>query len=475
MRAGVAVPWALRVWWSPKLSPALKTSGRLRSGRIGLALLAGGVIGLGPALALARDGAVEAFGAAGAWGVTQSREEGRAEGWVEDRGAKAVVRVDAVAEAASGEPPGRARILSLQGTVEQGLEVLQIGLSAPLPAPPPGLLTYQPARLAFDLEDVASAMEHKAVDIQQDNLRSVQLIPMGRRTRVLLHLRQATGYRAELHEEGLRIVLSPWPGAPGTTETVQAAQVTNPVSDSVSAGAETAAGVATRAGARPAAVIQALDVRRGVDGAGRVIVALPSSELGADIRASGGVLTVEFAGARLPERWRGARELGGLGTPLRAMVAEQAGDRARLRIEAAGPWEYSAQQSDAQFVLDLVPRPTSPDEPAPPPRYSGQKMSLNFQNIDIRALLQVIADFSGLNVVTSDKVSGTVTLRLRDVPWDQALDILLQTKGLDQRRQGNVLWIAPRQEIVARERQESEARAAQEGLELLRTRSFQLN
>jgi type IV pilus assembly protein PilQ len=311
---------------------------------------------------------------------------------------------------------------------------------------------------------VASAFERATVDIPQGNLRSVQLVPMGHRTRVLLNLRQATGYRTELHADALRIVLSPLPGAQGETGTAEA-----------SGAAEKVAGGVTRAGTRPLEAIQALDVRRGADGAGRVIVALPSSEVGADIRTSGGALTVEFPGARLPERLRGERDVSGLGTPLRSVVAQQVGERVRLRIEADGPWEYSAHQNDTQFVVELVPRLASPDEPVAPPRYSGQKLTLNFQNIDVRALLQVIADFSGFNVVTSDKVSGNVTLRLRDVPWDQALDILLQTKGLDQRRQGNVLWIAPRQEIVARERLENEARAAQEGLEPLRTRSFQLN
>ncbi|WP_242671335.1 type IV pilus secretin PilQ [Hylemonella gracilis] len=366
-----------------------------------------------------------------------------------------------VAPGAQGtEPVGRARILSVTGAVEQGLEVLRIGLSMPLVSAPAGLLTHAPARIAFDLDNVDPAFEHATVDIQQGNLRSVQLVPMGQHTRVLLNLRLATGYRTELQADALRIVLSPLPGTRVETVTPEAA----------GADAEV-----TWAGARPVEAIQALDVRRGADGSGRVIVALPSSEVGADIRASGGALTVEFPGTRLPERLQGERDVSGLGTPLRSVVAQQVGQRVRLRIEADGSWEYSAHQNDTQFVVEFVPRTASPDEPVARPRYSGQKLTLNFQNIDIRALLQVIADFSGFNVVTSDKVVGNVTLRLRDVPWDQALDILLQTKGLDQRRQGNVLWIAPRQEIVARERQESEARAAQEVLEPLRTRSFQLN
>jgi type IV pilus assembly protein PilQ len=378
------------------------------------------------------------------------------------------VAQEAVKEEEQGaEPLGRARILSVTGAVEQGLEVLRIGLSQPLASVPLGLLSHAPARIAFDLEDVASAIEPATMDIPQGNLRSVQLVPMGQRTRVLLNLQHATGYRTELHADALRIVLSPLPGARVEAGTAEATEAFGT--------AQAAAGGVNRAGTRPLEAIQALDVRRGADGAGRVIVALPSSEVGADIRASGGALTVEFPGTRLPERLRGERDVSGLGTPLRSVVAQQVGERVRLRIEADGRWEYSAHQNDTQFVVDLVPRPASPDEPVAPPRYSGQKLTLNFQNIDVRALLQVIADFSGFNVVTSDKVSGNVTLRLRDVPWDQALDILLQTKGLDQRRQGNVLWIAPRQEIVAREKQENEARAAQEVLEPLRTRSFQLN
>lgn len=373
------------------------------------------------------------------------------------------VAQETVQQTERSEPPGRPRIVSVAGSVEQGLEVLRIELSAPLAVPPTGLLSHAPARIAFDLDEVAPVFERATEAIQQGNLRSVQLLAMGHRTRMLVHLRQATGYRTELQHQTLRIVLSPVPGgASGASEDAGAAHdVDGPVA---------------RAGARPPLEpIQALDVRRGADGSGRVIVALPSSEVAADIRASGGALTVEFPGTHLPQRLGGERDVSALGTPLRSVSAQQVGERVRLRIEADGAWEYSAHQNDNQFVVDLVPRSASPDEPAAPPRYSGQKLTLNFQNIDVRALLQVIADFSGFNVVTSDKVSGNVTLRLRDVPWDQALDILLQTKGLDQRRQGNVLWIAPRQEIVAREKQENEARAAQEVLEPLRTRSFQLN
>ncbi|MDF3822808.1 AMIN domain-containing protein, partial [Leptospira sp. 96542] len=295
---------------------------------------------------------------------------------------------------------GLARVVSVTGALEQGQEVLRVALSMPLTSAPSGLLTHAPARIAFDLEDVAPVLEPTTVEVQQGNLRSVQLIPMGRRTRVLLNLRQATGYRTELQGNDWRVVLSPLPGTrveTGMTDAAPAPASANEAEVSV--------------GARPTEAIQALDVRRGTDGAGRVIVALPSSAVAADIRASGGALTVEFPGTRLPERLRGERDVGGLGTPLRSVVAQQVGERVRLRIEADGPWEYSAHQNGSLFVLELVPRPASPDEPVAPTRYSGQKLTLNFQNIDIRALLQVIADFSGFNVVTSDKVSGNVTLR----------------------------------------------------------------
>src|SRR5207244_7140298 len=163
------------------------------------------------------------------------------------------------------------------------------------------------------------------------------------------------------------------------------------------------------------------------------------------------------------------------GTPVQTVTATQSGDRVRLIVEPRGSWEHSAYQSDNQFVLEVRPMKVDPNKLTQGPGYAGEKLSLNFQNIEVRALLQVIADFTNFNIVTSDTVTGSVTLRLKDVPWDQALDIILQARGLGMRRTGNVLWIAPKDEIAAKEKLELESRATIQSLEQVRTESFQLN
>jgi type IV pilus assembly protein PilQ len=163
------------------------------------------------------------------------------------------------------------------------------------------------------------------------------------------------------------------------------------------------------------------------------------------------------------------------GTPIQTVTTTQQGDRVRMVIEPRGVWEHSAYQSDTQFVVEVRQQKQDPTKLSQGPGYTGEKLSLNFQNIEVRSLLQVIADFTNFNIVTSDSVTGAVTLRLKDVPWDQALDIILQAKGLGMRRTGNVLWIAPKDEIAAKEKLELEANAAIQSLEPLRTQAFQLN
>jgi type IV pilus assembly protein PilQ len=163
------------------------------------------------------------------------------------------------------------------------------------------------------------------------------------------------------------------------------------------------------------------------------------------------------------------------GTPVQTIETNQTGDRVRMVVTPKGNWEHSAYQSDNQFVLEIRERVVDNTKLTQGPGYSGEKLSLNFQNIEVRSLLQVIADFTSFNVVTSDSVSGSVTLRLKDVPWDQALDIILQAKGLDKRKNGNVLWIAPKDEIAAREKQTLESQASTESLEPVRTQGFQMN
>jgi type IV pilus assembly protein PilQ len=194
-----------------------------------------------------------------------------------------------------------------------------------------------------------------------------------------------------------------------------------------------------------------------------------------DIRQQGQSLVVEFLRSSLPDVLRRRLDVTDFGTPVQSVSTFQSGDRVRMVVEPRGNWEHSAYQTDNQFVLEVRPVKVDPNKLTQGPGFSGEKLSLNFQNIEVRALLQVIADFTNFNVVTSDTVTGSVTLRLKDVPWDQALDIILQSKALGVRKTGNVLWIAPKDELNAKEQVELEARKKVAELEPLRTQSFQLN
>ncbi|KAI1694385.1 AMIN domain-containing protein [Ditylenchus destructor] len=173
--------------------------------------------------------------------------------------------------------------------------------------------------------------------------------------------------------------------------------------------------------------------------------------VGVDIQQQGKTLVVDFLRSNLPERLRRKLDVTDFGTPVQTVVASQAGDRGRLVVTPKGDWEHSAYQSDNQFVLEVRPQKVDPNKLTQGPGYNGDKLSLNFQNIEVRALLQVIADFTNFNVVTSDTVSGNVTLRLKDVPWDQALDIIMQAKNLGMRKNGSVLRIAPEDELNAKD------------------------
>jgi type IV pilus assembly protein PilQ len=184
---------------------------------------------------------------------------------------------------------------------------------------------------------------------------------------------------------------------------------------------------------------------------------------------------VEFLKSSLPENLRRRLDVTDFGTPVQSITTTQQGDRVRMTVDPRGAWEHSAYQSDNQFVLEVRAQKVDPNKLVQGAGYAGEKLSLNFQNIEVRALLQVIADFTNFNVVTSDTVTGNVTLRLKDVPWDQALDIILQAKNLGLRKSGNVILIAPKDELNAKEKIELEAKQQIAALEPLRTQSFQLN
>ena len=344
-------------------------------------------------------------------------------------------------------------IQSITASQEAGAEVVRIELAEPLAALPTGFTVQAPPRIAIDLPGTVNAIGRSSVPIHQGNLRTVNVAQTADRSRVVLSLKQPAGYRAELQGKALVLVLD------------------TPASEAVP-------GHASRFAAphnAEAQMLREIDFRRGSDGAGRVVVALPSNEVGVDIRQQGQNLVVEFLRSTLPDALRRRMDVTDFGTPVQIVSASQAADRVRLVIEPRGTWEHSAYQTDTQFVLEVRPVQVDPNKLTQGPGFQGEKLSLNFQNIEVRALLQVIADFTNFNVVTSDTVTGSVTLRLKDVPWDQALDIILQSKGLGVRRNGNVLWVAPKDELANREQAELEARKKVSELEPLRTQSFQLN
>ena len=345
-------------------------------------------------------------------------------------------------------------IEAVSGSIQGGTEVIRIDLSQPLAAVPTGFSIQSPARIALDFPGISNGMGRSTIDINQGNLKSVSVVQAGDRTRVVLNLKQATTYKSQIQGKSLLVVLDAIVGAAPSAAVVPAF--------SESQGRDTLA-------------LKDVDFRRGVDGSGRVIVALPNNQVGVDIRQQGQTLVVEFMKSTLPQGLRRRLDVADFGTPVQTVTTFQTGDRVRMVIEPKGAWEHSAYQSDEQFVIEVKQQKVDPTKLTQGPGFTGQKLSLNFQNIEVRSLLQVIADFTNFNIVTSDSVTGAVTLRLQDVPWDQALEIILQAKGLGVRKSGTVLWIAPKEEIAAKEKLERESNAALEGLEPLRTQSFQMN
>jgi type IV pilus assembly protein PilQ len=346
------------------------------------------------------------------------------------------------------------QIRAINTSQQAGVDVVRIELSEPLGAIPTGFMVQTPPRIAIDLPGVVNGIGRNQVDINQGNLRSAAVAQAGDRSRIVLNLRQATNYSAKLEGNALVLVLgAAAPAAQATSEPVHFAQSLNTTPQA----------------------LRDIDFRRGADGAGRVIVNLPSNQVGVDIQQQGQSLVIEFLRSSLPENLRRRIDVTDFGTPVQMITTSQTGDRVRMVVEPRGSWEHSAYQSDNQFVLEVRPQKVDPNKLTQGPGYAGDKLSLNFQNIEVRALLQVIADFTNFNVVTSDTVTGNVTLRLKDVPWDQALDIIMQAKGLGLRKSGNVLWIAPKDELAAKEKLDLESKAAIAQLEPVRSQSFQLN
>jgi type IV pilus assembly protein PilQ len=319
---------------------------------------------------------------------------------------------------------------------------------------PTGFSIQAPARIALDFQGIGNSLGRSAIEINLGNMRSANVIQAGERTRVVLNLKTPSAYKTEVQGKSLLIILE-----------AQGAAASSVVATPVFAESRN----------RDTLPLKDIDFRRGADNSGRIVVALPNSEVGVDIRQQGKTIVVEFLKTALPEGLRRRLDVTDFGTPVQTITSSQVGDKVRMVVEPTGLWEQSAYQSDNQFVLEVRQQKVDPGKLTQGIGFNGEKLSLNFQNIEIRSLLQVIADFTNFNVVTSDTVTGSVTLRLKDVPWDQALDIILQAKGLGMRKTGNVLLIAPKDELAAKDKQELESRVAIQSLEAVRTQSFQIN
>jgi len=341
--------------------------------------------------------------------------------------------------------------------VQDGTLVVKVGLKEAPATPPAGFSISNPPRIAFDFTDTANALGKSFQETNQGDVRSINIVQAGGRTRLVLNLGRSLTYETRIEGKNLFILLRPVP------------DMATAAAPSVSRFAEPKAGDQRHA-------VRDVDFRRGPNGEGRVVVELSDTSVGIDIRRQGRNLLVEFLNTTLPQNLERRLDVVDFATPVQFVDAFGQANNVRMVVEPRGNWEHSAFQTDNRFILEVRPIIEDPNRAGGAPgRYIGDRISLNFQNVDVRAVLQVIADFTGLNIITSDTVTGTLTIRLKDVPWDQALDIILDAKGLDQRKKGNVVWIAPKDELATKEKLELEARQQIVELEPLRTESFTLN
>lgn len=338
-----------------------------------------------------------------------------------------------------------------------GKIVVRVVMAEGLLNTPAGFTVANPARIALDLPDTSNALGRNTVQANIGSLRSVNVVQAGTRTRLVFNLSKPVEYETRLEGKTLIVSLNETSGS--------AASASN---------AATRFAEAAKDGSRHS--IKDIDFRRGSNGEARIVTSLSDAKAGINIRQQAKGVVVDFVGTALPRALQRRLDVADFATPVQQVEAYPLGGNTRMFIEAKGAWEYSAYQTDTQFIVEVRPSVDGTKRTADgKPVYSGEKLSLNFQNVEVRSVLQVIADFTGLNIVASDTVSGNLTLRLKDVPWDQALDLILTTKGLDKRTNGNVVWIAPKDELLNKEKAELEAKAAVRELAPQQTEYIALN
>ncbi|GAD60736.1 type 4 pili biogenesis protein PilQ [Aquipseudomonas alcaligenes NBRC 14159] len=334
---------------------------------------------------------------------------------------------------------------------------LKLQFDSPVVAPR-GYTIEQPARIALDLPGVANKLGVKNRELGVGNARSVTIVETKDRTRLIVNLSTLVPYATRAEGNNLFVVV----GEAATSASNAVATPAQSLTKSVP--------VSGRA-------IQGVDFQRGEEGEGNVVIALSDSSVTADIQEQGGKIQLSFPKAALPDSLKVRLDVKDFATPVQYVSASAQADKVNISIEPQGFYDYLVFQADNKLTVSVKPLSSDDVEKRKLERfaYTGEKLSLNFQDIDVRSVLQLIADFTDLNLVASDTVQGNITLRLQNVPWDQALDLVLKTRGLDKRKVGNVLLIAPADEIAARERQELEAQNQIAELAPLRRELIQVN
>ena len=329
-----------------------------------------------------------------------------------------------------------------------------------LTAVPPSFSVAKPARIAFDLINTTNGLGKNSQTYNEGDLRSINIAQVAGKTRVVLNLLQMSAY--ESHLDGKNLIVSLTPNIGGESGGSIVSKVEH---------------FAQGSSLLTSNIIRDVAFRRGKDGEGRIIVDLGDPNAGIDIRQHGKELSAIFLKTNVPDSLRKRLDVTDFATPVVSVDTIQDGANARIKISSHGLWEHNAYQSDGQFVIEVRKVIVDPNKLVQGTRggYRGNKLSLNFQNVEVRRLLQVIGEFTGMNIVVSDSVGGSITLILKDVPWDQALDIILKQKDLDMRKNGNVILVAPREEFAAKEKLAYEARAQIDDLEPLVTETFTMN
>jgi type IV pilus assembly protein PilQ len=333
---------------------------------------------------------------------------------------------------------------------------IRIHMTEALANPPAGFTLNNPARIALDFPQTANGLAKSNISSEQGALKSVSLAQAKDRTRMVLNLSRSVSYNTVLSGNDVIITLQ------GDEASTAAAATETRFAESRAATQEHA--------------ISNVDFARGKNGEGRIIVDLSDPNTGINIKQKGKQVVVDFVNTEVPVELQRRLNVINFNTPVLYVDTMKQGKNGRMVIEPKGNWEQSAYQADNKFIIDVRQVIEDPNKlvKGSKPGYGGEKLSLNFQNIEVRSVLQVIADFTGLNIIASDSVAGNITLRLKDVPWDQAMDIIMQNKGLAMRKIGNVITVAPAEEVAAKDKAQLEAINAIEDLEPLRTEVFTL-